>query len=617
MVDDGLIPHPPQPARAGQSWVIAWFLLLTAVAGLVDGIWPPAAPRPAGAEGRQRAQLRANARVLDGTRMQVLDQDFADRSNLRAHLTPWYAGALITLLDEAGSEAVVGKEGWLFLERRTHPPVSLPEETTLVCARAFASVDRELRRRNSRLIVMPVPRRAVACKEFLPRGFDPDRGFENALHASLAAEGLDTVDLRPVFAQHEAKDLFYRQDTHWNRRGQWLAARAVHEYLGTLASENEWRDRMIDVGTAPDRQGLLNYGGVETGTPAQRFWQPKDVGPAYLFQDQALKRDVGPDVGPLAVTGTSFSVGENFLGYLRLTGTQPIFKAAQRGIFAWESMDRYLRGRPVMHGALLIEQLVDQILPTDHRSTEQEYMRDELQFLTALPGRDGPNLLADVDRVAVAPSGHAQILVVPGGLFLSTCDGALSIRLPRPPEAQEDLQVITSFGGVRWSTTWSASRPELHLPLIGLDPNASEIRISIQGQGAESIDPDSMRVVTDFDLMFAVELQGAAAEQVGSTRQREFDLPVSEGRPKRVALRYRQPQWEGKVEIDLVQDDGSTRRITSGFLGERGQVLADLHPHLDTASRSIRVTTHHAGGPTMMFRRGKADSASLVPLVHD
>ena len=100
-----------------------WFLVLTGGLGTWDAIDPPRRPDPIGQEGVHFHNRRLVASIENGTRMRIVDEDLERRSNLNAILTPWYAGALLHTLDEAGHEVVVGEDGWLFLQTRIHPPL--------------------------------------------------------------------------------------------------------------------------------------------------------------------------------------------------------------------------------------------------------------------------------------------------------------------------------------------------------------------------------------------------------------------------------------------------------------------------------------------------------------
>ena len=82
-----------------------------------------------------------------------------------------------------------------------------------------------------------------------------------------------------------------------------------------------WADGLQDVELAPDRHGLLRYAGVEPDSPAARFWQEQDRSPALQPVRWSQRRTVGPIDAPLAVIGTSFTAGENFVAYLRMQAT--------------------------------------------------------------------------------------------------------------------------------------------------------------------------------------------------------------------------------------------------------------------------------------------------------
>lgn len=619
-MDDDLIPALEEhPLGRLRLVVIGLFLLSTAGVGIWDFAKPPEVQNLAGSDAAARKQREGSATIKDGTWMQLLDEDLARQSNLKAFGTPWYAGFLLATLDEAGDEAIVGREGWLFLESRAVRPRASVPATTKIWARAFATLDRQLRRHGSRLVVMPVPRRAVFCKEFLPDGYDPDVGLEPAFHTALRDAGLETIDLRPAFATHPVEDIFYRRDTHWSRKAQWIAAGVAVDTLGIAATEQGALEQLLPQVDAPNVQALIRYAGLEPGTTAQRFWQPEDFSPSREPKDPRQRRARGPEDAPIALVGTSFSIGENFLLDLRVRATQPIRSESRRGFRASDTLSKLIRNRERPHATILLEVMLDTIGPTGRESSAQRYTR-EFEFLTHLGRQAGPAFFPE-SPLALEPQ-HGN-LVLPMNRLLTSGDGVASLRLERPAGVTQTLRVVTRTGDLQWNVKWPAQEATLLLPILTLDSGSPSVRWTVRGLEDREFSPTHARLVSEFDLNLREPLEASAATGPTSdsaVRIREFPLPTSIER-NRSALQYLAGPWAGSVRIELVGSDGECVTLANGDLVAHGQALVDLAPHQDRSWSAIRVTTtfrsNHRRANSALKEKDVSDQAFLVPLGTD
>ena len=142
-----------------------------------------------------------------------------------------------------------GKDGWLFLpaelrflqfpvfwgeNARTASRSSNPE--TADPLKAIAHFRDQLQAEGIRLVVVPVPPKALALRAALPpdtaAGMHPEAlpGFL----AQLRALGVETVDLLPVLSpagEAPAEPLYCKTDSHWSGTGCEAAAKAIAEVL--------------------------------------------------------------------------------------------------------------------------------------------------------------------------------------------------------------------------------------------------------------------------------------------------------------------------------------------------------------------------------------------------
>lgn len=107
--------------------------------------------------------------------------------------------------------------------------------------RVLRELNAQAVRSGARLVVVAIPdeyqvdpdvaRMAARAEGRVLASYDLDRP-QRELGRALAAEGIDHVDLLPVFREHQAREpLYVPRDTHWNRAGHRLAAEALMAHL--------------------------------------------------------------------------------------------------------------------------------------------------------------------------------------------------------------------------------------------------------------------------------------------------------------------------------------------------------------------------------------------------
>ena len=174
--------------------------------------------------------------------LRAYDRALEESNWLGANLRPWTQHALWTLFRDAGSKALVGRDGWLFyrpgVQFLTHRPKPGPGSgTASEAAAAIAHFRDQLADRGATLLVVPVPNKESIYPEKLSRRAvrtRPGVGPETSeLMERLKAAGIETVDLFSAFGRAKSAEaapgpaLYLARDTHWSPAGVELAARTV------------------------------------------------------------------------------------------------------------------------------------------------------------------------------------------------------------------------------------------------------------------------------------------------------------------------------------------------------------------------------------------------------
>lgn len=199
--------------------------------------------RPKVAEIFMRAPSRANLRLYE--------RNLVEKSWVEGQLRPWGQLAQLVLLQDAGSKALAGRNGWFFYKpgveylTQRRPPTEATHNAS-DALRAIVAYRDALAARGIKLLVVIVPNKESIYPEMLSQ-----RGGKleaivapetRSLLDGLSAAGVETVDLFRVFAAAKRdraacsetggpvtplEPLYLAQDTHWSPAGAELAARTV------------------------------------------------------------------------------------------------------------------------------------------------------------------------------------------------------------------------------------------------------------------------------------------------------------------------------------------------------------------------------------------------------
>ena len=338
------MPHSDLPAN--QTATLSRYgalAVLTLTGVMLVGAWQiiAAAVDPAGLE-FPRNWLDFRQGRSTGALEKQLDQKLPARSTLIGA-----ANSVRYLLTGSGGEQVrTGKHGWLFLTEELRFDA---DGSANLKARAelLGAASRSLERQGVRLIVALVPDKARVYSSMLATGRYPDYNsprYANALSA-FHKQGVTTVNLLPPLVQAASQaEVYYRTDTHWNQIGAKVAAEAVASTIKQLGQELQKTSFSSKKAAPVERPGdLIRLMGL--GDTAHMLGlQPDAEAPETTLQVGADSADLlGDNAVQVVLTGTSYSLRANFVGYLQQSLSAKVLNAAKDGGGFLEATTLYLK----------------------------------------------------------------------------------------------------------------------------------------------------------------------------------------------------------------------------------------------------------------------------------
>jgi SGNH hydrolase-like domain, acetyltransferase AlgX len=221
--------------RRAYTFVVAVFLAVIMAPGVIQSVFELR-------DGERPRALDVFRQPPTAGNLHAYEQSLEETSLVVKQLRPWVQYFEWRFLADAGENAVVGRDGWLFyrpsvrylVERQT----GAPESKVADPLQAIRSFRDQLQERGIRLLVVPVPN-----KESVYPGMLATRA-EGAgvvvceqtrrLLDQLDQAGVEYVDLFAVFrraSQEESRSrsrrLYLAQDSHWSPEGAQVAAAAA------------------------------------------------------------------------------------------------------------------------------------------------------------------------------------------------------------------------------------------------------------------------------------------------------------------------------------------------------------------------------------------------------
>jgi hypothetical protein len=230
-------------------WLIALFLAAIAAPSADDWM------RPHGARGPDAHELRrGGARpVYHGLRRDLLfypmlyDAYFADSFGLRDVLLRWHSLEKLFLFGVSPTPLVVmGKDDWMMYAREDSLEIfrgakPLAEQELEEWRRALESRRDYLARRGIEYLFVVGPNKETIYPEYEPERYNrvgPTRMEQVVAYLSTHSD-FRILDLRPALIEARREDtpdehLYFEFGTHWNGRGNLVAAREVRKRLHEL-----------------------------------------------------------------------------------------------------------------------------------------------------------------------------------------------------------------------------------------------------------------------------------------------------------------------------------------------------------------------------------------------
>lgn len=247
------------------------------------------------------------------------------------------ANSVRYLLTGSGGEQVrAGKEGWLFLTEELRFD---PNGHAHLAARALllGAAARSLDRQGVKLVIALVPDKARVYASKLASAHYPDYNsarYSNSLNA-FQSQGVTVVDLlKPLTQAATSQEVYYRTDTHWNQHGAQVAATAVASAVKQLHLELEATSfASAPSGAQAERPGdLIRLMGLDGApralAPRADLEAPITTRQASADAPSGLFGDAGV---PVVLTGTSYSLRANFVGFLQQALSAKVLNAAKDG----------------------------------------------------------------------------------------------------------------------------------------------------------------------------------------------------------------------------------------------------------------------------------------------
>ncbi|MEZ6021114.1 MAG: hypothetical protein R3F17_13765 [Planctomycetota bacterium] len=625
--DEGLIEVPlPRRTPRGRAFVVAAILIAnTAIlvgTGLVDTLFPYAAPQPIGIEKAQDEARRASATWRNGSAARLLEDDLRRGSRVRHALGGPYTEFLFRSLREAGSAVVVGREGMMFIKDRLQLPAGDPD----LAVRRSSAVHMAFQRRFAALgvvhLVLPIPRKGAVCSDWLPMGWLGHTDRDQAVVQGFRERGVQTVDLVDAMLQGDASTLFLRMDTHWSTQGMDLCARATAAFLGALAPPGK-------------RLGILRTVPAETTAPVGDLpnmigiqLKPSDA-PQYLRPMLEIVGEEGyplPPGGPQSravLCGTSFSAHGLFAGFLSHYLGTPIESHAIAGGSPHASLAAMMHAREVLP-ELVLEEIPLHLVHA---------MGLNAGGWVVFPGagdvfaQHGPPAVLPIEvqtgviatlepfGTALPVQGGRVLLEVGDGWVGHGGDGVLELEIDGEV-LEGEVRLDVSQGLSVMSVPWTPGRHTVTIPCIRAESSSDGLRVVLASlTPAASFNLHGARLVTAADAARPMPGTPAHLERSESGWRQGLEWPAGTHVPAHGTLVVRtEPQRSSVGDVRVrVWAEGLAEPLEFpiGTLHPAGAVVLQLAALRDRELQRVEVSgSLESGGVLPDLVRG----ADLYPL---
>ncbi len=266
-----------------------------------------------------------------------LESDLESKCRLAQAVRPSVQYTRFVLFQDAGEQALLGRDGWLFYRPavqylvepvRSVPVRAYPERPHGVTTNendiiaAIVSFRDDLAKRGIKLLVMPAPNKSSIYPQMLTGRSDKIPGPVNPttrdVLAMLRQASVEIVDLFEVYAPvrsvpvraysetpHGVTTNYYlAQDSHWSPEGMRLAAEAVARRLLDLGWVGKgavrYETKAVNIQRHGDVLRMIRVPQVE------RLYEPEQINCTQVVNPETGKPYVDDPNSPVLVLGDSF-----------------------------------------------------------------------------------------------------------------------------------------------------------------------------------------------------------------------------------------------------------------------------------------------------------------------
>lgn len=385
------------------------------------------------------------AEVRSGKAAREIEAALASGSHLQDLTRTRYDEAAYLLLGRTRPGVVVGKERWLFAEKRLGEPGEKKRERMEIAVRSLGVIVRDLEARGTRVIFELVPRKEALHPEMLPGDLaEPFVPIFDSVRDRMLAEGLVVPDLRPALDSKSALK-YLTNDTHWNGAGARAAALVIaQEIRGGLVGRPVPGPKLVTTlrqdppeAVRGREQRLLGF--PEGGVLDARFddWNVRTVAvrPGRKRVEAGSKKDL-----PILFIGTSMS-GAKFASVSNLIGELGV--DVQSSVMAGYGAAYHFAGiyRRILTGERPAPEVLVWEFPADFVIREGAYFSDPLEALAGLLES------GDVERQPLVPRART----LSQAWITAESEGAVDLRVTgRPSCVTYLLESPTAGDGGTW-----------------------------------------------------------------------------------------------------------------------------------------------------------------------
>jgi len=140
-------------------------------------------------------------------------------------------------------KVVVGKDGFLFLGNKfskivhkTNGTLQLSQKEIDIWTDKLIDLQQWYEDQGIKFIILLAPNKHAIYKEKLPNWMEySGQTMTDNILDSAKKKNIHILDLRPILSKHKKDGLLYfKTDTHWNKKGAYIAFNATLDFLNTL-----------------------------------------------------------------------------------------------------------------------------------------------------------------------------------------------------------------------------------------------------------------------------------------------------------------------------------------------------------------------------------------------